>query len=69
MNSKTALIERLITGTVSTRDLLHLVRVCLRILENHGIKIADFDHKGRTFYDLKVYGKKAYIVFSDEKEA
>ncbi len=67
--SRTALIERLITEKVSMGDLIRLVRICLRILENHGIRIADFDHKGRTFYDLKVYGKKVYIIFSDEKEA
>lgn len=68
MSYQRAILARLAAGPMSTRDIIWMVRTGLRILESKGIRITDFDHKGRAFYDLKVYGNKAYIVFSGEKE-
>ena len=56
---------------MGSADIARSINMLLRILQQRGANIRDFDHKDRTLHSIKIYGdKKAFLFFEqDRKEA
>ena len=53
---------------MSSKDIAWMIRFLIRILQQQGVTLRDFDDKERSLHSLKFYGeKKAYLIFSKEE--
>lgn len=53
---------------MSPEDIVQSINALLGILDQRDVRIKDFDNKNRTLYSIKIYGKKAYLLFSQGKK-
>lgn len=66
--SRRAVFEKLASEPMSSKDIAWIIRFLIRILQQQGVTLRDFDDKERSLHSLKFYGeKKAYLIFSREE--